>query len=365
MLQPENRVTFRLISDAKDLNQIEHQWNTLVNRYSTNPFSLSEFARLFMEWNTKEWTPLVMVFLDGHAIVGLVLLKTRVGLLGRYAESLPPAWGSELILDERYRDTCVGYMLDFLFKTLKCKYVKLILPEDSPDLLSLDQQCRPRRVRLKATQESRHRIIPMTSTWAEFEASRKRKVRKELGRMKRNLDKTGPWRTICLEGREHSDVVGKILSLEERSWKEEWRARRGETDRLLLLILKAAERLAEIEPHFRWNVWFLELEGKIISYLLVIEYNGVANMVKTSYDLQYKRFSPGTVIQDAAIQKLFIEGQNKYIDFLGDLPWLQVWTDKCLPKITVRLTKGPVPTIIIQSVLRNPFVQRIFSVLEP
>ena len=286
-------------------------------------------------------------------------MKTKMGLLGRYAESLPPAWGSELILDERYRDTCLKYLLDFLFNTLKCKYVKLILPEDSPDLLPLDQQCRPRRIQLRVTREDCHRIIPITSTWAEFEASRKGKFRKELRRMKRNLDKTGPWTTTRVEGKEQSDVAGKILEVEEKSWKEEWRSQRGETDRLLVQFLKAAERLAKIEPNFKWSVWFLDLNGKAVSYLLVAEYNGVACLVRTSYNLQYRRFSPGTVIQDAALQGLFIGGQNKYIDFLGDLPWIQVWADKCRPQLTVRLTEGLVPTFILQFVLRNPLVRRI------
>jgi CelD/BcsL family acetyltransferase involved in cellulose biosynthesis len=356
----KHRVSIQVISNSKDLLQIAHLWNALVNKSSKNPFLLSEFAKQFIESTSKGWTPIILIISDNCTILGIAPLKTKKSFLGRYVEFLHPPWCSEFIFDEQYRNTCVRHTLEFLFSTLNCKFASFTLPGSSPNLILLKQQCKLRKIRLKTTPEMGRRIIPIRSTWTEFEALRTRNVRKEFGRMERNLNKTGSWTTMRIEGNDQSDIVEKILNIEEKSWKEKWRTQRGETDWILVSVLRAAQQLTKIEPSFKWNVWFLELKGKTISYVFSIEYKEVAYLVKTSYDEQYKRLYPGIVIQNVAIRELFTERQNKYIDFLSDLPYLQTWTNKCLSRVRVQLTKGAVPTIM-QFMYNNTFVGRILS----
>jgi CelD/BcsL family acetyltransferase involved in cellulose biosynthesis len=356
----DNKISIRAITDIKDILPIEHQWNTLVNESSKNPFLLSEFTKQFMESTVKGWTPLIIVISVNNRVLGIAPLKTKKSYLGRYIESLNPPWCSEFFFEEQYRNTCIGYTLDFIFNTLKCKFASFTLPEESPNLTSLIKQCKPRKIHLNTTTAMAHRIVPITSTWTKFEASRTKNFRKDIRRIKRNLDKMGSWKTICAEGKEQSGITEKILSVEERSWKEIWRAQKGEKDWILTSILRAASQSAKIEPNFKWNVWFLELKDKIISYILAIEYKEVVYFVKTSHDEQYKRFHPGILIQHSAIQEQFTIGQNKYIDFLTDLPYHQKWTDKCLSRVGVQLIKGTVPTFA-QFMLKNTIIQKISS----
>jgi hypothetical protein len=88
----------------------------------------------------------------------------------------------------------------------------------------------------------------------------------------------------------------------------------------------------------------------------------VAYFVKTAYDEQYKRFYPGIIVQNSAIHQQFTEQQNEYIDFLSDLPYIKEWTNDCLPRINIQLTKGAIPTLI-HFFLKNRFVAKIISAI--
>jgi hypothetical protein len=356
----DNRFTIRVISDTKDLLQIEPQWNALVHKSSNNPFLLSEFAKQFIEYCPKGWTPMILTISHDQTIIGIAPLKTRKNLTGRHVDFLQPLWFSDFIFDEQHRNTCIKYTFDFLFNTLKCGYASFVLPGDSPNLKLVKQQCKLKKIRLRTTPEIGRRIISITSTWTEFEALRKGKFRKELKRRERNLNKAGSWTTICVEGNEEPDIIKKIINVERKSWKEKRRVQSGSgPDSTLLVVLKAAQRLSKIEPSFKWNTWFMELNGITIAYTIVIEYKEIAYIVKTSYDENYKRLYPGIVTQNSTIQRLFTQGQRRHIDFISDLPYQKTWTSKCLPRVKVRLTKGAAP-IIIQR-LNDPIVEKVFS----
>jgi hypothetical protein len=360
-------ISIRVIVDAKDILSIEYQWNTLVNESSRNPFLLSEFVVQFMKYIPRNWTPMIIVMSDKSRIVGIAPLKTKMSILGRYFEFLHPSWCSEFIFDEQYRNQCVNYLLDFLFNKLKCKFASFALSGESPYLDLLNQQHISKRIHLTTAQEMSHRVVPINSSWTEFEASRTKNFGRQYRRIKRSLDKAGSWKVIRVEGKEQSEIVDRILNIEERSWKETLRTQEGETDWLLTLFLSASERLAKIEPNFKWGVWFLELKGKVISYQLSIEYKEIVYFVKTSYDNEYRQFYPGIIVQHFAIQDQFAKRQNKCVDFVSDLPYQQKWTDVCLSRLRIQLTKGTLPTFI-QLVLNNAIARKgvryLFSFLN-
>jgi hypothetical protein len=357
------RVTIRVISDPKNLLQIEHQWNTLVRESSTNPFLLSEFAKQIIEHIPQGWTPMILTISNNRTIMGIAPMKTRKTLTGRHVDFLHPPWCSEFIFHDQHKETCIKYTFDFLFNTLKCNYASFTLPGDSPNLKLLIQQCKRNNVHLQTVPEMGRRILPIKSTWAEYEACRNRKFRKMLRRTERNareLDKAGSWTVIYVDGSEQTDIARKINSVEKRSWKEKWRNQRGKKHWVQLSVIEAAQQLARIEPNFKWGSWFLELEGEAIAYILGVKYKGVAYLVKTSYDEKYRRFYPGVILLNSAIQQLFVEQQNERIDWLSDLPYLQAWTNVCLPRITVQLTRGAIPTII-HFIFKNRFATKIIS----
>jgi hypothetical protein len=177
--------------------------------------------------------------------------------------------------------------------------------------------------------------------------------------VKRNLTKSGSWKVTCIEGDKQADVANRIFAVEKKSWKEKWRLQRGEIDWGLHIILRAVQKLSQMPQNLRWRTWFLELEGKTIAYVLGIIYKNVAILAKTSYDNQYRKLTPGIITQILAVQQLFNENQSKYIDFLSDLPFMRLWTNTCLPRIGVEISKGIVPTILL--ILRQKLISTVRS----
>jgi len=202
------------------------------------------------------------------------------------------------------------------------------------------------------------RILPIRCTWTAFAAGQGKNFRKELRRVEHNLTKAGSWRIVCDDGNERSEAIQRIFFVERNSWKDRWRAQRGEgTDETLMIVLRALRNLSK-EPRLKWNVWFLELGGKTIAYCITLEFGEVAFLVKTSYDENYKRFYPGIFLQNSIIHEMFNSERIKRIDFLSDLPYLKTWTNECIPRARVLLAKGILPTTM-EFISENAIVGRI------
>jgi hypothetical protein len=363
----EVKVSICVVSDPNKLHQIEGIWNTLINGYSKNPFLLSGFIKQFMKFNhSMEWTPLVLVISVDNKIVGLSPLKMKRKFGVRFVKFLPSAWFSpDFISNEQYREICLAYTLNFLFKTLRCQFVDVALPFDSHNLQIIKQKCKTNKIHFYTKQEMGHRILPVRSTWTEFEAFRGGNFRRKFKRIKRSLDHLGTWRILCTEnGKEKFDVIKKIFDIEKMSWKEEWRARTGKKDIDLLTILAGLQSMVEIEPCFRWDVWFLELNNQALAYSLFIVYKGISYCVKTSYDKRYEKLSLGIYVINAAIREFFNEHQIRKIDFLTDLPFMETWTSLRLPRVRIMMSRNSVLPSIIKLALLNKPAKDILTLLS-
>jgi hypothetical protein len=355
----EVKVSICVVSDPNKLHQIEGMWNTLINGYCKNPFLLSGFIKQFMEFNhSMGWTQFVLVISVDNNIVGLSPLKMKRKFGVRFVKFLPNAWFSpDFISNDQYREICLAYTLDFLFKTLRCQFVDVVLPFDSPNLQIIKQKCKTNKIHFYTKQEMGHRILPVRCTWTEFETFKGRNFRERFKRTKRKLDRLGTWRITRTEnGKKEFDIIKKILDIENMSWKEEWRVRTRKKDTDLLMILAGSQHMVEIEPCFKWEVWFLELNNQALAYTLNIQYKEVSYCVKTSYDKRYKRLYPGIYIINAAIREIFNERQIRKIDFLTDLPFMETWTSLCSPRVRIVMSRSSVLTSIAKVVLSsNPF----------
>jgi hypothetical protein len=354
-----------VISNSNKIFELEPDWNAIVNSSCSNPFLLSEFVRQFTESNSSMgWAPLILVFSAKNRIVGIApfMAKKKFGV--RSVKFVyKSVYSPDFIAHDQYREICIARTLDFLFKTLKCKFADFSLPVGSSNFQILKQRCKANRIHFWTASEMGHRILPIRCTWNEFEARRGKNFRQQFKKAKRKLDQAGSWKITCTAENEGPHAVEKILDVERMSWKEAWRIQRGEkTDEDLMTIIKASQHTAKIEPTFKWNVWFLELNNQTIAYLLVLKYKEVAFLTKTSYDERYRRFYPGQYLRNSVIRELFNERRVKSIDFLSDLPHHRTWTSVCLPRVRVILAKGVLPTIA-QSMFVNDFLMKSRHVL--
>lgn len=353
------KIKIRVISKASDLGSLEDQWNFIVDESSNNPFLLFCFIKNTLKYTPKGWNPLILILSKGKTILGIAPLKMKINFGEYRIEFLQSDWCSDFIFSKKYRNICINYIYEFIFKELKCNQARFVFSHDSPNLSLFLHYCRIGGVRLVIYPEKGRRIIPLKSKWSEFEASLSRNLKKAIRRQKRNLAKFGSWKVIHVEGNQQFEVSKKILEVEKKSWKETWRTRRSKKDWSLEVILKTSKELSEKKKDFRLLTWFLEIRGKTISYMLGIFYKGIAILAKTSYDYQYRKFSPGIILHSIVLKDLFEENQYEYIDFLSDLKYQQSWNTQCLPRVGVSIAKGILPEIIL--IIRQKFLFAYYS----
>jgi hypothetical protein len=345
-----------VISSPNELLKIQNGWNTAIKKFSENPLSSSGFVKQFMEFNrSRGWTPLILVISTDNTIVGISPLTTKKIFGMRFAKFLSGfRASSSFIVDDQYRETCMAQTLDFLFSILRCQIVNLTLPAESPNLPILKQKCETEKIYFCTRPATGHCTIPTKRTWDEFVKSRNHAFRSELKRMQRKLDRAGSWRTTCIKnGKKESDAFERILNVERTSWKEAWRTQVGtKMDEDLLMIWNGAQHMATTEPDFKWRVWFLELNGQTLAYCLVIQYKKTAFIVKTSYNVRYKRLYPGIYVNNVAIRELFNERQVRNIDFTTDLPFMRTWASTCLPRVRVMMSRKGVSSILLSIIAK-------------
>jgi len=315
-------------------------------------------------YRSRGWAPLVLVILADNMIVGIAPLITKRKFGVRFVRFVGRSWfPPDFIVEDQYREICLSHALDFLFRTLRCQFVELILPAESPNLRVLKHLCihKAKTIDFCTKPAIGHCIIPIDRTWDEFKASRGRNFRRKFKKIERHLDQAGSWRIIYVENEnKESDVFQRILDVERMSWKEAWRSKIGmEIDPDLLMIWKGAQYTTKTEPKFNWSIGFLELNGQTLAYSLFLQYKGVAFDVKTSYDARYKRFYPGVYVNNATIRELFNKRQVRNIDFLTDLPFHRIWTSICLPRVKVMMSQKGVSSIVMRANLKLVELMRV------
>ncbi len=87
----------------------------------------------------------------------------------------------------------------------------------------------------------------------------------------------------------------------------------------------------------RRKVWFLELEGQPVAYSIVLQYKGVAYIVKTAFVEAYSRLGPGRYMIYATVRGLFEDKEVEKIDFQTYYPIVRSWRVNCVKRVRIRL----------------------------
>ena len=365
------KLKVNLISKTSELSGIESEWNSLVSRCCQNPFLLSGFIKQFMEFNSqKGWLPLVLAFSTEKRLVGTASLRVKRQFGIKFVKFLIRNWFSpDFVIEDEYREVCIQQILKFLFNEFRCQFAEFVLPHHSKNLDSLKKSTRNLAlffaIRAPSLQWSdmRHSVIPVNESWEKFIKSR-RNFRRRLRKIEKSLNKLGIWR-IRVFGNEEIDrsVLDGILEIESKSWKQIWRIKKRITeDYDLSMILNGAMETSEQDENFKWQVWFLEVDGLNIAYSLVLIFKQTAYIVKTSYDKNYRKYYPGIFINNAAIQDLFRSGNIKVIDWLTDLEFHRNWTSLSLPRVKVLISRRKLP-VLFGYTYTSDFIRGILAMI--
>lgn len=335
----------RIIEDIDEISRIQDNWDSLVSRSSCNPFLLSDFARSFSYLNKESgWNPMIVTISDERDLLAVIPLMVRRVYGLKVAKFILNQWYSpDFVVCRKDRNHYASLAIDYIFNHLGCHILSLSFEGKSRDSRSLMNDFKELGIHYSFGSQMGHRVLPITSTWEEFERLKGSNFRNKFRKIERNLSKLGAWNVVRRAGSEGGqEIVDRILEIEKESWKE--RVRGHDT---LTAVLAGLKEVTKTRSNLEWSVYFLEVKGHPIAYSLVICYAGVAYITKTSYKTQYRRFYPGIYVNHSAIQDLWKVNRFMLIDFLTDLQFMETWTKTVVDRHICVMSKNPLlPPVI-------------------
>ncbi len=319
--------------DRFDDEQLVEAWVTLESSGACPSLFLS---RAWMEpWAKQfgtEFRPSILVGYDGADAIGIAPLFAT----SRETFELPVNFlahrGGLIALDDAREEfvTSVVRRLDKWGKGVLLRG----LPVDCPSYAAITDAVRATGL---PVHERRGRVSPhvvISSSWDDFLKSRPSKVSHEWRRKMRKLEREGSVEVKRMtSGSNPRDIIDAFVNVESRSWKEEAGTSisgRG-IGEFYHELAESLTRAGVFRP------FWIELDGRMIGFLLGAVYGGTYYALKTSFDEAFGKLSPGVTLFDHAIGDAFNERLDRF-DFTGRRArWKDEWATGHTEHVDVRL----------------------------
>lgn len=365
----ELRLSIHAISDPRKISEIDKELDSFIIKNSNNPFMLSVFIKKRMERALlKGSSPTVLIFMTDGKIVGIapLLIRKKFGI--RFVEWLfDYPYSPDFIFDTKYSEVCMKNSFNHIFSHLKCWFAILEVPAESQNLQIIERTCKTNHISIRKKNDARlnHRVVDVACAWDDFKKSRGKDFRAEFKNIERKLCAAGKYQVLIFENRDHEqDAFQKIIDIEKTSWKQNWRLHHHASDDGLMSLWEGSNSAIRNCPDFKRGVWFLELNGHVIAYSLVVQYKETAYIAKTSFNSENRKLYPGIYIFNRAIRDLFNSGSIKTIDLMTNLSFMKKWASLNLLRIRLLLWKGVLPNLLVSLVQRRQ-PRRIMRYLFP
>jgi hypothetical protein len=271
-------------------------------------------------------------------------------------------------LNDAKREDCLQSFFHYIFQNLSCKFAILEISAESENQNLLDQVCESNNLSIHQIKGAHlnHRVIEVDRTWDEFQKSRGKDFRVEFRSLERKLSAASNFRTLMFENTENEDdSLKNIMQVEDGSWKQNWRRSHNSSfDVGLLNLWEGSSLVIRTNLDFRRKVWFLELNGQVIAYSLVIEYGETGYVAKTSFNNSCRNLNPGIYIFNEAVRGLFNSPTIKKIDFMTNLSFMKKWSSIELERTKFVISKGSLPKALMR-LIQKPVIKAILYRFNP
>jgi CelD/BcsL family acetyltransferase involved in cellulose biosynthesis len=297
-----------LIRPGTQLDDLQREWAALHQRTAPdNPFLCHAWLTHWMRHFATDAHHVLLQWRKG-SLCGAFALE----LSGEVAQSLAgnTYWSSPLASD----DASLREMCDALHD-LGVRRIELRGPEDEAQAGMLSRALSGRYVAVPRHPSPSH-AIAVAATLEGYLATRRSKVRAELSRKLRKMQRERPGVALrCWDeapfGGEAFEIVSEV---EAASWKSEEGTAILSSERETAFY-QGLMRLqtSEIEP----RLYALVDDGVTLAYTLGMVHRRSFYALKTSYPMALGQLSPGLVLFCKVLEVLGREGEIDRLEFLG------------------------------------------------
>ena len=308
------------VSDRCDLEQYRPPWEELLARDPHSGF-----------FDTHEWLSTWLEFFwQDRPIAFLLIYRDRelVALMPLLADEAGETWCRNTLalpinhfstradmIGERTTRDVLEAVWGHLRETRRAVRLGLqSVAADSSLLPALEHLADVERLRIQEWPSLVCPVVRIEGNWDGYLASLSKHVRSEIRRKRRKLERTGDvGLRIVTSPADSKAAMEDILHIEERSWKEashsSFTAVRGLADFYNTLSLRCAHR--------DWlRNYVLYVDQVPVAHMVGMVYRQRYYALKTSFDEDYSKLSPGAVLAGYALEQAFNE-QLHVFDFLG------------------------------------------------
>jgi CelD/BcsL family acetyltransferase involved in cellulose biosynthesis len=321
--------TAERVDIVASIDDVAEPWEELADASEAGPFVRPGWFRAWQSAFGRDDVRVLVVTRSGSP-VGVLPLVRRATRVVSPTNWHTPAYGP-VAQDEQAERALARHIPSILRSSVDLAF----LDPSSAFAGELGRVARARSLREVSRPILRSPYIDLEGTFADYEASRESKFRRELARRTKRLGELGEIEISFHDGTERLEsLLAEGFAVEGSGWKTE----RGTA----IAADPAADRFyrdaAAWASERGWlQLGFLRLDGRCVAFSYTIVLNDVVHVVKVGFDPEYRKFAPGTILTRANIERAFEHGATRY-DFLGDDDRYKLdWASEIRERVRIQL----------------------------
>lgn len=325
---------FEIIEDVNDFVEFHDAWNRLLAKNITNPLPLTH------EWMVAWWKNFggnrqlfVVCVYDKNSLVAIApFMRDEVSYRGIQTTVLRLMANGhspfcDVILDGSASEETISKITEQLVNANTADIMTFAkISETSSIHASLIADPRVHGHRYGVKDSLITPILTITGSWDDYFRGRSRKFRKNIANKLNRVTKE-PDISINKEvvTSRHAPVLDEIAEVSSRSWKA-----RIKND----LVSNTAGRgflldlVDSFGPEGAVHIWALRKAGVLVAFEFHLVHGDVVYPLRADFDENYRKISPGSVLEYTALKALFEEKNvSQYYSCADNYWYLNNWTN--------------------------------------
>lgn len=309
---------------------VAREWDALADRVGAPPFLRPGWFEAWSAAFGRDVQVLVARDEDGSLAGVLPFVEPR----GRLVTASPTNWHTPVF--GPVADSAAAHeALAAALLARRAAWVDMAFVDGGdPGLAAWRRVAERRRARVVERTVMRSPFVSLeTGDFDAYRAGLSRRLRKELGRLTRRLADEGEV-TYDFEAAAPGDRLDPLLEEGFRVEGSGWKSESGTA------IVSRPETLRFYRDVSAWAaargtlvLAFLRLDGRAIAFDMCIEEADASNVLKGGFDPDFRRFSPGTLLTAASIERAFSLGLSSYELLGSEDDYKLAWTSTARERV--------------------------------
>ncbi len=366
-------LTVEEVTSEDQFRKLQPSWERFLNETgSYSPFLSHEWFWCCLKGYKKDNKIFILIIKDGASLVGIApLWRYRDIIRGTSVHKVgfilgPDSPFTDFIIDERRRRNVLEAILLFLY-SLNKKYWDIFVldkwPVKSINYRTFQEVLNQQRRKIFISYPSLVPYISIQGDWEDFLRTRSVKFRKTHRNIINRISKLAGVEIQSASHDSKGDILKEVYHVSERSWKE--KEGLAMTSRKEFIIF--FEELTRLAGLRKWlNIWILKVDSIPVAMEYEIEYAGEVFALRSDFDEEYKKYSPGAYLEYQIIKYYFENGYSKYNTGPGLNTYKMHWTDKLKENVNLNICNNNFKGLKIWTLekLVIPFLKKVRDLKE-